>query len=666
MLTKLSKRLECFILCVLCMVWLPAHAQWQLSLAKGEHAGYRSENERIRIHVPPEMPVEELQRLALEIDNIDVTAMVGRDGEYAVYQPVQPLASGTHALRVIEYANDGSIIELGYWTFEVRQSGLFSQYAVAADTQVIASYRVADHNLTHPEPDRLQGQGSSNVGFRAANGDWYTEGQFNLIYDSLSENRNFDNGEFLFAAGNQYADVRVGHQSVGSSSLVMDNFRRRGVSMEGRIPVINTRVSGFSLSSEDVIGFQRGLAIGDSKRRVDGVTFDSSPLTDNPKALFLSGTWLDGEGRDSSGLVAGVSASEPGGSKGTAWSLSADSLLFSDRLRLRGEYAHSHYDFNTVDNLAADGDDAYDFLATFSDKTTSGLNWNIGAETRQVGTFFKSLANQALPSDRRLISAFGGGQWTTVGLQLSFERQTDNVNDIAQLPRIRTYLGNVVLNWAPQITVADSWMGAPSFSVMYSRQNQDQTSTPSGSIQAPIDNDLNSWQASAMFSYPSGNWGATFINTQFRDHSRQQDDTDTLGVNFDSYVTFFHQRLSLSPSIQYNRVDDKIIHEDSTVVTYGLQTAFVALPEVIDGSVTFNLNQNRSSNNAIDNDTLTINLALNWHVLEAKRNRIGIDLGFTGMYNDINDQVAANNAIDTYQLFLTLSAVLPTRIGQAQ
>jgi len=669
MRTVFHSALKYFVWCTLCVAWLPASAEWQPTLATAEHKNYRGADEVFRIRIPSDVPVEELQRLALELDNIDVTAMIQREAEYAVFQPLQPLSPGYHELRIVEYADDGSILERGFWRFEVRQSRLFRELAVAADTRVTGSYRAADDNLATPRPDRLQGQGSSRIGYRASSGDWNTRGEFDLLYNSLNDDipgrRQIDNGEFLFSAGNRYVDARVGHQTVGTSSLVMNNFRRRGVSLEGRIPLINSRVSGFSLSSEDIVGFRRGLGISDSQRRVDGVTFDSSPLKDKPQALYLSGTWLSGQGRDAAGLVASIDDREAGRADGSAWSLSADSQLLDNRLRLRAEYAATDYDFNTSDSLGSESDTAYSLLATFSDSTAAGLNWNTGVESRKIGTFFKSLGNLALPSDRRLLRAFGGAQWSTVGVQASIEQQKDNVEDIDTLPRIETGLGSISLNWSPALASADGWLGAPSLGAAFNRQQQDQTSTPSGFLQPKTDNDLDSWQAYAMFSYPSGSWGLTLVNTQYRDHSGVQNDTDTTGVYLDGSWRY-RQRLSLAPSIRFDRTEDKVIDQSSMAITYALQTAFVLLPNKLDGSLDVSLNRNQTTDDSINNDIFSVSMAFSWRLLQARRNHPGFDLGLSGIYNDIDDDVVKIRSIDTYQAFLTLTATLPTRAGQAQ
>jgi len=249
----------------------------------------------------------------------------------------------------------------------------------------------------------------------------------------------------------------------------------------------------------------------------------------------FSATWLNAKGREGSGLVstdpsilvASVDAAESGRAKGSAWAMSVDSQLFDDKLQLRAEYARTDYDFNTSDSLASENDNAYSLSAMFSDTTASGLNWNMGLENSEVGTFFKSLANQGLPSDQWRLHAFAGSQWSNFGLQGDYQKLKDNVNNIAELPEIETDISSLSANWAPVMASNDGWLGSPSLSGVYSRQTQDQNSTPVGYLLAKTNNELDNWQANAIFSYPSLNWGIGLADSKFRDHSALQHNTNT-------------------------------------------------------------------------------------------------------------------------------------------
>jgi len=126
------------------------------------------------------------------------------------------------------------------------------------------------------------------------------------------------------------------------------------------------------------------------------------------------------------------------------------------------------------------------------------------------------------------------------------------------------------------------------------------------------------------------------------------------------------QRLSLAPSVRFDRTEDLTVNQDSTAITYGLQSVMVFKPEKLDGSFDVSVNHNYATDSSISNNTLSVNMAVNWHLIQAQRNKFGFDLGLSGMYNDLNDNVTTINTLNTYQVFLTFSAVLPSRAGQAQ
>ena len=67
---------------------------------------------------------------------------------------------------------------------------------------------------------------------------------------------------------------------------------------------------------------------------------------------------------------------------------------------------------------------------TYSDYTQNAISWNAGLNYQRIGTYFKSLANRGLPSDKQLSKLFAGIQWNTVGIQVSGEEQKDNLEKI--------------------------------------------------------------------------------------------------------------------------------------------------------------------------------------------------------------------------------------------
>jgi len=638
-------------------------------LIAGENGDYRGVNEIIGLQIPTNFTPERFKNIVIELDNLDITAMLKNDNAHISYQPVQSLSPGKHELRVVEYSDDGDISELGFWSFEVRQSQLFQQYSIAADTQLSASQRIASNNIGEPEPNKFQGQANSQIGFSATSGDWKTEGQFDLYYDSVKENqlngRSIDNNTFLFSTGNRYVNARIGHHNIGISNLVMNNFQRRGFSLQGKIPSINSRVSGFSLSSADISGFGHGLGISNQNQRVDGVTFDSSPFSENPRSLYISGTWLQGRSIDSGNFVAQINDPLFGGTKGNAWSFSGESLFLDNKLRLRAEYAATDYDFNQADEINSDSDNAHSFLLTYNDVTDDGTSWNLGVANQKIGTFFRSLANQTLPSDKKLVKAFAGAQWATFGFQLNLEQQQDNVENIALLPRVQTDVASFLINWSPTITNKDSWLGTPNFALGTSYQSQEQTFTPLNYFLPVTDNQIQNWQFSSNFAYLTNSWGLSVTNTNFSDGSLVQNNTETLSFNwFASFLFGEEQDFSLSPAIAFNNTKDKTTNLDFESITYSVQSAFVVIPKKLDIAVDFILNQNQTSDDSLNADSLAANISVNWHISEANVNEFGFDLNFSVMYNDFENKIFSTDSLEVHQVFLTLTAILPSRVGK--
>lgn len=656
------------VLSIISLTTLSSVGHAEVALAAGKQTDFRFPDEVITILLGTEKLTEQ-QQWSLELDDMDVSEMLQVETDRLSYQPVQALVPGTHSVRLNKTTAEGDITEVATLTFEVRQSKTFKQYGAAANVQLTDTYRADEHNLSDPLPKRQQVQGSSQFSYSADTGNWHTQGQFDLIYNSSNDGqfgaRKLDNGEFLFSVANQVADLQVGHQNIGKADLVMDNFRRRGVSVGGTFSGINSHVTGFSLSSEDVVGFRRGLALGDSQKRVDGVNFEVEPFSD--ETLVFHGTWLTGKEQDTSGFIGSIDDLEPGVSKSTAKSVSVNSQLLDSRLQIAADYGNTNFDANIFDNtLDPTSDNAYRFRLAYADTTESGLNWNAGFERSRVGTFFKSIANQGVGADIQLTQANAGLQWETVGLQTSYQRQHDNVKRLAELPRTQTDLSSISLSWTPAIENPDKWYGSPSFDGAYSKQDQKQTLLPVGTLLPETDSTLDNWQINSTFNYSVGSWGLSVGQNKFTDFTGIQNNTDTTTFSINGSISLLEQKLTFAPTIQFDTSKDLATNITSDSVSYGLQSSFILLQDTLDGSILVNFNKNRITDNSINTNASSSALTLNWHALEAKPNRLGIDVGLNAQYDDTKDKIFTENSIGTYQVFLTISVVFPAQIGVVQ
>lgn len=643
-------------------------------LVSGENSGYYSPKETLTIVVPSNFNPPQMGNISIELDAIDITEMVELSNGQIVYNPLQAMLPENHELRITEYADNGDINELGVWYFDVRMSEAFEEYALAADTQINSRYRLSEKEGDYPLPERLQTDANSQIGFKIRNGNWQTEGQFDLNYTSIKDNRpserTIENTEFLIKTGNQYVEAKIGHQNVGQASFIMDNFRRRGISVAGKVASLNSTITGFSLSSNDITGFGHGLGISNAQQRVHGYSLSIAPISDGPKLLNISATWLSGKGNDGNIFVSDfesfddTNAATPVSEKGDAWSMVADSLLLEDKLRIRAEYAETEFNFNPLDELGAEKDSAETLLVTYADNTDSGVTWNAGFNYQQIGTYFKSLANRGLPSDRELSKLFAGMQWDTVGVQISGEEQKDNLENIAQLPKTTTELNSINVNWSPQLKSHNTWLGIPYFDFGYNEQSQRQNNIPLDYFFPATDNQLESWQASGSFSYNVNSWGFTLMNTNFTDKSGVQNDSGTNSINL--FSNFILEEIgNISPSIQFDQSKDKVTGLTSVGVTYSLQSVFTLIPNKLDGSADIMLNKNDTNDLFTKNESMAINLAFNWRAREATSNQFGIDLALGGTYNDFEDKIFPQPNQETYQIYLNATFTLPTRIGNS-
>lgn len=643
-------------------------------LTSSDNIDYYSPKEPLVIIIPRSFTKEKMQNVVIELDSVDISEMVQISNGEMVYLPLQAMLLESHELRITEFTDDGNINELGVWHFNVRMSELFEEYSISADTQINSNYRVSEKNSDSSLPDRFQANANSQVGFKIKNGNWHAEGQFDLNYTSVSENRpshrTIENSDFLIRMGNQFVDAKIGHQNIGQSSLIMDNFRRRGVSIEGKMPSINSTLTGFSLSSIDLSGFGHGFGISDSQQRINGYSFSTNPISSSPKLFNVSTTWISGRGNDGNNFIIDFddfqdpNAITPASEKGSAWTISTDSLLLNDKLRIRAEYAETEFNFNPLDDLNSEKDSAENVLVTYSDHTQNTISWNAGLNYKRIGTYFKSLANRGLPSDKKLSKLFAGIQWNTVGIQLSGEEQTDNLEEIEQLPETVTHLNSINLNWSPQLESNKKLLGTPNFAFGYNKQKQRQKNIPIDYFFPEADNQMANWQASGSFNYETNNWGITFMNTSFTDKSGVQNNSDTDSLNVFANFTF-DEIGSLSTSIQFDHSQDEVTKLTSTGVTYSIQSMFTLIPYKLDGSADFILNKNETNDLLTRGENLAINLALNWHVREATPNQFGLEFALGGTYNNFEDRILNSYSTEMYQINLTATITFPTRIGQS-
>jgi hypothetical protein len=657
-----------------------AAADWQPQLVPPP-AGYYRPDDAIRMQLPP-LRLEVLQRLTLELNDIDVTDFVTSDRQTAVFKSPQPLAFGEHQLRLVENGADGSIIERASWTISVRKTAAFREAGLQAATTLTAARRVLDDDLPQPAPKRDQWNGGAQLQGALADGNWRFAGQADLLGNSEKavmprgvDHGRLDVGNFLFAYEHGPVVARAGHHAVGPDSLILSNFARRGVSVGMQSDV--TAATVFSLRTNEVVGFHEGLGVGDSDNRTNGVAVALRPVGNERDALVVGATYLQGESADLSGSAGSGVAGDSTATKGRATSVVADGTLLDQRLRLRGEYARSRYDFDgagrdtdldgSIDfDMAPEGDRAYSALVTYSpwhDKVVAGepLGLRLGLENTRIGTFFRSPGNPAGVSDRDLIRGFTGVNWSGIDAQLSIGRETDNVDDLALIPRTETLQNVLALTYTPRPpapradgTVTQPWYGQPVLAANVIDVDQDVTKAGAGLDVGQL-NALRTYALNASFTYPTWSWtiGRTIGKTESFAGIAPDTETHASQISADWRIG---ERLRVTPTYQRSITDEfdppaGFTERRLRTAAAGLSLGYV-FADGINGTLGYNINRTDTSDDAQHTRARDLLLNLAWTAIPARERRAGLTFALDGIYHNVDDRVDASNGVDHYQIYL--------------
>lgn len=654
---------------VLSSCWPPlavASDDWQPQLV--DQHEIRRPDSPITLQLPA-LPVEVLQNLALELDGIDVTAFVTtQDGRTITVKLPQPLSYARHQLRLVEYARSGDIIERGNWTLDVRRNDWFREASANAQVTVNSQYRFDEKNLAEPLIDEWQHDGSARLEAHVANDGWRSDAWLELVGNHQEalmprEDGKIDLAWFLLTTEQGPWFANVGHQQLGTSNLVMQDFQRRGVALGARTD--STEVNLFSLQTEDISGFQNGLGVSNDDNRTDGVSITAQPFSANSEQLTLNATWLDGKGPTYSGTT---TVGDPIVSEGSAASISADSLLLARSVRLRGEYAISDHDLDAdgadydndgiIDsNLDAEKDVAWAMLAawyplqgkTFRDKPVGA---NIGVEKKRIGTWFRSPANPYAVSDRDLIQGFAGVNWGGLQTQLSGGRETDNLEDDALLPESRLRQYSALLNYSASTQFDDNgqpimaWYGIPAFGISHIATDQDivraSPLVAEGALRA-----TRASSASAYFNYLNWSWSLASTLSDERDLTNTTSDVSNLTHQLAASWRF--NRYSLDPYVQHSesRYED-LVDQDSTAMIAGIGVGAQFSPR-LSAQLGYSYNRQKVDDNSFSVSGYDINSHVSWQWLTAQRLRPGVAFSLLGQYQQRDDKVIDED-IGLYQL----------------
>jgi hypothetical protein len=624
-----------------------ANAQdWVPELQQPAAGTFFAADEVIVIVVPDEVMAGGAVQLAVELDEFDVTAVIQQEGERLLLDPPLPLEPGEHRLRLVEYGADGSILERGSWTFEVRDGATRREISASANNAVDFLYRFAGNDLIDP-PDNFTAQGAGDAQARVADQDWSFDANANYFLNSQQDQtvdgRRFDVGEYLFSGnyttGPTDMNLSLGHQDIGADNLIMSDFYRRGLSVTLAQPDENLSVTAFALRSEPTLGASNFTGVADQENRVQGVSLSARPIESLSENVEVTGTFYQGETRavgSSNGIISEDSS-------GTGGALALDTHWLEQRLRLRGEVALTRFDFDDDGDLPADNDLAYDLLASYAlipggDVDGRYVSWDMGVQHKRVGTFFATIANPFVVSDRETTSAFTNATIGEVSLQAQAGYETSNVEELNALPTDRvlfaTFNGSYTPVMEPDAEGNYGWLGQPTFGLSLNFNDGKQIDIPAGFLALGGDYQVRSATVSVATFYETWGWNASQTLNSFEDRTGTTGDTvnylTDLGLQFQPAP-----ELSINPYAQLSIFRDDASTQDLDSVNLGVDIAADLIPEVLTATLNTSLNLTESIDHTPD--TYFVGGEVLWNAIPAKVNRPGVALGVTGSYLHTDD-----------------------------
>lgn len=642
-----------------------------------EGKDYRDPSGRIVIEFPFDILSNVTNQLALEIDAIDVSSLVVINGKQVTYVPPSPFTPGVHQLRLVEYAANGDIVELGDWRFEVRQSAAFQEQQVHLMASLNNSYLIADdYSYDDPTIDNYHSNGAVDVVFNARNNNNAVHFQGNLIYEEGEENsahsQQLDLGHYLLSVDvGKYAHFNVGHHAIQYSSLIYRDFNRRGVSGRFSLPGTNSDVQLFSARTGDLYGFTEGLGVEDADDRVSGGVINYQPFSNNPNALTVSTSYMTGA-RKSGDANLGVFVEE---SSGDAKSIALDSQLADQRVRLYLEAAQSNFDFDG-DKAGVDTRQghAYQFISQYTSQsigtTTTPWQWSVSIEKSIVEPNFYSLSNRNLMSDRdftMLSTTLSKGPWFS---ELFIKAEQDNLDERFDSTNTTDMLG-LDITYSGVSTNNKALLGSPTYRLIYQQTQQTQDGVERDAFMAPLpinDNQTQLIELLGEFSYQWGRWYLRVSHNRFEDDSNIQADSQTVGAEWGSDFTVSDQH-TLATSINYYDTEEADSQLGNQLLTYhlGIVSNFKSMALKSHLSIDYEqIDDTLTPFEQIKENTLAISATLAKQLSRPSGPAPGVDLQLRASYFDRDSDTTFEEDTHFYEIFVDFNLYWDSHLPQRE
>lgn len=643
-------------------------AQSEVSMSPPAEEGFYRPREALRLSVPDDMTAGAPGQLSLELDGMDVSALVQWRASGLDYRPLRPLAPGSHELRLMFYGERGEVRELGYWNFDVRHSAKLRELRADGQLSLALSEDVAGHN--REAAGDLQGGGYLEAG--AGGDNWRLDSSLDLIAvgnrDLAIAGREVDLAHFNLRGEYDRYRLALGDQQLATASLIQDGFERRGLSTAARLPLWDGSLSLYRAGSQQQVGVDAGLGISDADNRLSGGRLVFWPLRGDGAQLMLAGGRLSGRVGEPDYGALQPQADSPADAavrEGEAWNLLMDGQFFQQQLRLRLERAGSEYDFDGVGRgFESERDHAWSALLVVDPAPVGGspLNWRLGLESKKMGTWYRSLANRYAPADKHMERVFfdlSADKWHWDG---GYAVEDNN------LSRDSRYAISTSRRWNLDTRYTDydapggplpALLGQPSYTLSLEGSSLRDRYTPRGYL--PNDLQTRRYGLTAAFTREQLQWSAAYRYDTLEDATGWQPQTRTRATRLDAgWYPGRRYSVFVGWELQHTTYPDQGVSTDRHLYSVDAKAEFI--PERLRGSLNVGLNQTSARDDpffAQRDRTTYLSAELNWRILEPGTLISGLDLIVSIARNDYRNQLYRAESVDGYQAFIELRSGLP-------
>ena len=634
-----------------------AAQDWTAVWSEADSGAAIDGGETIILEVPSALSAETVSGLAAELDGFDVTAYMQVGSGQLVLSPPEPLDSGSHNLRLVEY-QAGGIIERGSWTFQAIGSG--PELNLSGNLSAEYVRRVAENNLQEPKPGLDSGRGTIDTRASLSSGDWTLESDVQALLDSRQDQSvNDDVAEGNLRLGAYYEgqnlDVaaQLGRHGIKANNLLMSGFQRRGASLTSSTKQDRLSVSVFAHRPDDAIEFKDMFGLNDDNNMITGTHVTWQPFERWSEKFILSGTYYNGRGQSFGQNGFGPIPDNQRDSGGYAFA--ADTYWFDNRLYIAGEVAETenNFGFGDQDSDARSAEIRYDLFRNTQLGDTP-FNMNVGVKYNEIGTLFSSLANQGLASDVETLQYYSTAYYGGLSAQVQASRVTNNVDDFAALATDQLWTYQFVSNYTPSWSNTPQWLGSPSFYVNGMLSDGDRKRAPVEFASFDFDQKQRSFSAGMSSSYQKWSWTAGYGYSSFEDFTDVTSDRDQHNVDLGLSLSLW-DRFSLNPYLRWSQFEDQDFGQEDDNWDVSLSGQVLWIPDALDTS--FNATANLQSGDNAFADTYTVNTTTTWVFLQPEPNRPGAAIDLSAVYQ--TSDFIFGQEFEQFQAFARLKLMMP-------